>query len=373
MQNKATPDPSSGGFRLVMAGGGTGGHLFPAIAIAQAFRLRHPGNRVLFVNAGRSLETRVLSELGWEQKAISIEGIKGRGLWRQFAAVSKVPWAIWQAGGILKAFRADLVFGVGGYSAGPVVAAAVMRGLPTALHEQNRVPGVTNRLLGRMVDQIYLTFEESRELFNPEKVTVSGNPVRDEIVALALEPVAANHGDAFTVLVVGGSQGAQAINTAVVEALPDLKAMRHLRFVHQTGIADEPAVRKAYEDNGIQAVAKSFFSDMATQYQAADMILCRAGATTVAEITAIGKAAIFVPFPFATDDHQTMNAQALVDFGAAEMIRQEELEGGALAALIKGYMENRILLRDMAAKAKVLGRPKAALTVVDGLYRMLEQ
>jgi UDP-N-acetylglucosamine--N-acetylmuramyl-(pentapeptide) pyrophosphoryl-undecaprenol N-acetylglucosamine transferase len=371
MQRQADPDNGSKGYRLVVAGGGTGGHLFPGIAIAQAFRSRHPDNRVLFVNAGRALETRVLAELGWDQKAIPIEGIKGRGRWQQIGAAFRIPGAVWQAGGIIKAFEADMVFGVGGYSAGPVVTAAVLRGVPTALHEQNRIAGVTNRILGRMVDQIYLTFDESKEWFNPAKVTVSGNPVRDEILALAMQPDSRNHTRQFTVLVVGGSQGAHAINTAVIDALPRLEALADIRFVHQTGAVDEDNVRRAYAETGIQGDARAFFTDMAEQYRVADMIVCRAGATTVAEITAVGKAAVFVPFPFATDDHQTGNAQALVDLGAAEMIRQNELSGSVLAKLITGYMENRILLRDMAAKAKVLGRPAAAQTIVDGLYGLL--
>ncbi len=371
MQSQADPEIALEGCRLVMAGGGTGGHLFPGIAIAEEFMSRHPDNRVLFVNAGRSLETKVLSDLGWSQQAISIEGIKGRGWWSKMSAALKIPKALWQSGSILKAFQADLVFGVGGYSAGPVVASAAFRGIPTALHEQNRVPGVTNRILGRMVDQIYLTFEESKDLFNPEKVTVSGNPVRGQLLDLALKPVTANHKELFALLVVGGSQGAQAINAAMLEALPRLGQMGSIRIVHQTGTGDEEKVRSAYQQNTIESDVRAFFTDMAKQYQAADMIICRAGATTVAEITAIGKAAVFVPFPYATDDHQTENARALVDFGAAEMIQEDELSGTKLADLIEGYKENRVLLRDMAAKAKVLGRPLAAQTVVDGLYTML--
>ena len=372
MQRKSDPEQPAGGYRLVMAGGGTGGHLFPGIAIAQAFKSRDPRNRVLFVNAGRELETRVLSELGWDQKAISIEGIKGRSRWRQVAAAFMVPGAVWKAGGIIKAFQADLVFGVGGYSAGPVVTAAVLRGIPTALHEQNRIPGLTNRILGRLVDQVYLTFEESRELFNPAKVKVSGNPVRDEILSLAQQPEAPDPAKPFTVLVVGGSQGAQAINTAIIEALPDFKDVGDIRFVHQTGADDENKVQRAYAQTGIQSDVRAFFTDMAEQYRRADLIVCRAGATTVAEITAVGKAAVFVPFPYATDDHQTQNAQALVDLGAAEMIKQDDLSGKVLSRLIKGYKESRALLKEMAAKAKVLGRPRAAQTIVDGLYGLVD-
>ena len=360
------------GYRLVVAGGGTGGHLFPGIAVAQTFKSRHPDNQVLFINAGRPLEVEVLSRLGLDQQAIAIEGIKGRGLWRQFIAACKIPWAIWRSRGIVKRFQADLVLGVGGYSAGPVVTAAKIKGIPTMLHEQNRLPGVTNRILGRFVDRIYLTFDESREYFDSAKVKVTGNPVRDEILSLATLPEAGRQAGPFTVLVSGGSQGAHAINEAVVEALPALKDLQALRFVHQTGPEDEANVRQAYREREIQAEVQAFFNDMAAQYARADMIICRAGATTVAEITVAGKAAVFVPFPFAADDHQTRNARALSDIGAAEMIPQDELNGAALAKMIRGYMENRILLTEMAAKARALGRPEAAKVIVDDIYALLE-
>jgi UDP-N-acetylglucosamine--N-acetylmuramyl-(pentapeptide) pyrophosphoryl-undecaprenol N-acetylglucosamine transferase len=373
MPKKHEDMESRPGYRLVVAGGGTGGHLFPGIAVAQAFRARHADNRVLFINAGRPLEVGVLSGLGYEQYAISIAGIKGRGLGQQIAAACKIPGAVWSAGRIVARFGADLVLGVGGYSAGPVVTAAKIKGIPTVLHEQNRLPGLTNRILGRMVDRIYLTFEESREYFDAAKVRVSGNPVRNEILSLASQPVVVEEGLPFTVFVAGGSQGAHAINQAVVEALPELQGLQYLRFVHQTGPQDEAPVSQAYRLQGIQAQVQSFFNDMASQYAQADMIICRAGATTVAEITVAGKAAIFVPFPFAADDHQTQNALALADVGAAEMIRQEDLNGAVLARMIKGYMENPVLLTEMAAKARALGRPEAARVIVDDMYALLEE
>jgi UDP-N-acetylglucosamine--N-acetylmuramyl-(pentapeptide) pyrophosphoryl-undecaprenol N-acetylglucosamine transferase len=361
------------GYRLVVGGGGTGGHLFPGIAIAQAFKSKHPENTVLFVNAGRPLEKRVLTDLGWPQSTISIEGIKGRGRWTQIKAVFKIPGALWRAYRILKRFRADVVLSVGGYSAGPVAAAATLCGIRTVLHEQNRLPGVTNRILGKMVNRIYLTFEESREFFDTVKVKVTGNPVRDEILSLKDQPVAANNIKTFTILVVGGSQGAHAINQAVVDALPAIKAADGVRFVHQTGPEDEVHIKEAYAQLGMDATVSAFFSDMAEQYRKADLIICRAGATTVAEITVVGKAAIFIPFPFAADDHQTQNAQALVDAGAAEMIRQEDLDGPAIAKLIQGYNENRVLLLDMAARARALGKPDAARVIVNDIFELLTQ
>jgi len=237
------------------------------------------------------------------------------------------------------------------------------------------LPGITNRILGRLVDRIYLTFDKSREYFNPDKVRVTGNPVRDEILALASAPagkVDGAGGRAFTVLVVGGSQGAQPINLAVAEALPFLKDVRDVRFVHQTGERYVEDMRQAYAGAGIEARVEAFFDDMASLYEQADMIICRAGATTVAEISVAGKAAVFIPFPFAADDHQTQNALALANIGAAEMIRQEEVNGAGLAKLIRGYRENPVLLTEMAAKARALGRPDAARVIVDDMYRLME-
>lgn len=360
------------GYRLIVAGGGTGGHLFPGIAVAQAFLARNPNNRVLFVNAGRTLEVDVLSRLGWPFKMISIEGIKGRGLFRQISAAFKIPGAVWHSARIIKDFQADAVLGVGGYSAGPVLVAAWVRGIRTALHEQNQLPGLTNRLVRRIVDQIYLSFADTAHRFDPQKARVTGNPVRDEIVFLGSQPAPGVDKDTFTVLIIGGSQGAHAINEAIVEALPQLKMIPGLRLLHQTGLQDESRVRRAYADCGMPSTAQAFFNDMAECYRQADLVVCRAGATTVAEITAVGKAAVFVPFPFAADDHQTHNARALVAAGAARMIPQKDMDGRVMADVIRELAGNRQSLADMAANARTLGRPEAALSIVSNLYRLIE-
>jgi UDP-N-acetylglucosamine--N-acetylmuramyl-(pentapeptide) pyrophosphoryl-undecaprenol N-acetylglucosamine transferase len=365
-------DPDKG-LGLVIAGGGTGGHLFPGIAVAQEFAQRETSNRVLFINAGRSLEKRVLSDLGWPSQTIAIEGIKGRGRWRQLVAASKIPKATWQSGRILKQFAADAVLGVGGYSAGPVVFAARYSGIVTALHEQNQLPGVTNRILGRMVDRIYLSFDQSKAHFAGAAVQITGNPVRDEIIALAGR--SKRRGDVseqiFNILVIGGSQGAHAINMAMIEAMPLLTQKQNVRITHQTGDQDRVAVKRAYEQMQIPAVVQPFFTDMADRYRRSDLIVCRAGATTVAEITVIGKAAFFIPFPYAADDHQTRNAQALVDAGAAEMIAQSELSGQVLAGVIDKLAKDRRQLTLMENNARALGRPDAAQKIVDDIYELI--
>jgi UDP-N-acetylglucosamine--N-acetylmuramyl-(pentapeptide) pyrophosphoryl-undecaprenol N-acetylglucosamine transferase len=373
MAKKRRRVDSGKGLRLVIAGGGTGGHLFPGIAVAQEFAERDKHNRVLFINAGRSLEKRVLSELGWPSQTIAIEGIKGRGRWRQLVAASKIPKAIWQARRMLKQFAADAVLGVGGYSAGPVVFAARCSGIATALHEQNQLPGVTNRILGRMVDRIYLSFAESSDCFAGAAVKITGNPVRDEIIALAErgKSRSAASDPYFRLLVIGGSQGAHAINMAMIEALPLFTQGLDLRITHQTGDQDLDRVKQAYDQMQMSAVVQPFFTDMADQYRRADLIVCRAGATTVAEITVIGKAALFIPFPYAADDHQTRNAQALVGAGAAEMIAESELSSEALANVINRLANERQQLTIMEENARALGRPDAAKEIVDDIYEFI--
>ncbi|MFZ1984400.1 MAG: undecaprenyldiphospho-muramoylpentapeptide beta-N-acetylglucosaminyltransferase [Desulfatitalea sp.] len=365
------PYSAGSGSRLIVAGGGTGGHLFPGVAVAQAFLARHARNRVLFVNAGRPLDVAVIERLGWPHKAIGIEGIKGRGWWRQAKAVFKIPHAVWQSRHIIREFDPHVVMGVGGYSAGPVVVAAWTMGIPTVLHEQNRLPGLTNRLVRRIVDRIYLSFDDPSGRFNAQKRLLTGNPVRDEILVLGAKGNARHAPDTFTVLILGGSQGAHAINEAMVAALARLADLPGLRVVHQTGRDDEGAVTKAYDSAGIAATVRAFFDDMAERYAQADLIVCRAGATTIAEITVVGRVALFVPFPLAADDHQTSNAQALVDAGAAEMIRQRELTGALLAEKIASYRRDPAKVKAMAAKALTMGRPEAALSIVRDIYKLL--
>jgi UDP-N-acetylglucosamine--N-acetylmuramyl-(pentapeptide) pyrophosphoryl-undecaprenol N-acetylglucosamine transferase len=375
MAKKQRRVDSGNGLRLVIAGGGTGGHLFPGIAVAKEFADRNEHNRVLFINAGRSLEKRVLSKLGWPSQTIAIEGIKGRGRWQQLVAASKIPKAIWQSRRMLKHFAADAVLGVGGYSAGPVVFAAWCSGIATALHEQNQLPGVTNRILGHMADRIYVSFDESKDCFAGAAVKITGNPVRDDIIALADR--SKNSYDAkdhcFHLLVIGGSQGAHAINMAMIEALPLLTQGQNVRITHQTGDQDLDLVKQAYDDMQMPAVVQPFFTNIADQYRRADLIICRAGATTVAEITVIGKAALFIPFPYAADDHQTRNAQALVGAEAAEMITQSALSGEALARMIDKLAKDRQRLAKMQTNARALGRPNAAQEIVDDIYELIRK
>ncbi|MBW1957154.1 MAG: undecaprenyldiphospho-muramoylpentapeptide beta-N-acetylglucosaminyltransferase [Deltaproteobacteria bacterium] len=367
---------SSGPLRIVIAGGGTGGHLFPGIAIAQEFMARNPNNRVLFVGTGKPFETTALSKADFAHKRITSEGIKGRGLGNQTRSILKIPKGIFESVMILKRFRPDLVLGVGGYSAGPLAAAAWLLGIKIVLHEQNIFPGITNRILSRLADRVYVSFDDIPTGIRPKKVLYTGNPVRREILQYAknqkgLEIDESEQKRYFVILILGGSQGAHSINMAILEAIETITDKDKFLFIHQTGLNDETRVKNAYERYGMSCRVQAFFNDMDRQYQKADLVICRAGATTVAEIKAIGKGAIFIPYPFAADNHQVLNARSLEKTGAAEMILEKDLNGKALAERINFYASNPDTLRQMASRAKDLCRTDAAAVIVDDCYKLV--
>ena len=355
--------------KVVVAGGGTGGHLFPGIAVAAAFNKRNPNSRILFVGSGRPFEKEVLARAGYPQRTIAIEGIKGRGLWAKTRAAIKIPAALMHSASILSDAQAELVVGVGGYAAGPVALAAWLKGIPLVLCEQNIVPGITNRMLFPLAKRIYVSFENTRGKIDPVKQRFTGNPVRQAI--LEASEVETRGKNRFTVLVVGGSQGAHTINLASIEALPHLEQCEKIRFVHQTGAADREMVADAYLKAGIRAEVQAFFHDMAACYGQADLVVCRAGATTVAELTAMGKAALLIPYPFAADDHQALNARSLVEQGAAQMVLERDLSGADLARRLDSLVNDPSLLAAMAASSKRLGKPEAARSIVDDCYQLV--
>jgi len=360
---------------IIIAGGGTGGHLFPGIAIAEAFKEKDPNNNILFVSTGRPVELAILKKSGYSHRRITAEGIKGRGTWNQIISLLKIPKGIIDSFLILKEFQCDLVVGVGSYSSGPVVIAAWLTGIRIALHEQNILPGITNRVLSCFADRIYVSFKNTTGL-NQKKLIVTGNPVRKEIRKLSSLSPATEHENeekSFTVLISGGSQGAHSINIMMTEALKHISGKERFFFIHQTGNQDIEAVKSAYTEHGISCVVKPFFDDMARQYQQTDLIICRAGATTAAEITAIGKPAIFIPFPFAADNHQVLNARTLAQEGAAEMILQHELTGEILARRIEYYASNPDSLKIMKEQAEKFGRPDAAEVIVKDCYNICQQ
>jgi len=363
--------------RVVIGGGGTGGHLFPGIAIAQEFLVKNSENSVLFVGTGKPFEISVLSETGFAHKRITAEGFKGRGIWNQVVSISKVPKGIIESVLILKRFKPHLVIGVGGYSAGPLIMGAWFLGIKIVLHEQNVLPGITNRILSRFADRIYVSFEETKFGVAPQKIRFSGNPVRREIVQCAKTQdnrdvkASKKQEGRFTILILGGSQGAHSINMALLEALGYIEEKEKIFFVHQTGAKDETQVKQTYDKHGLANDTRTFFKDMAQQYQKADLVICRAGATTVAEIRAVGKGVIFIPFPYAADNHQVLNAQSLEKAGAAEMILEKDLSGKVLAARINHYARHPEALFRMASRSRDLGRVDAAAMIVDDCYDLI--
>lgn len=359
------------GMRVVIAGGGTGGHLFPGVAVAQA--LSEEGGEVLFVGTKRGIEARVVPELGFPIEYLSVTGIKGGGLGGKLKAMARLPGSFFASRAILKRFRPDVVVGVGGYASGPIVATAAMSGYPTAILEQNSVPGMTNRILGKLVKRIFSTFEDPRGLFPARKVVRTGNPIRKELVA-RLEGVARSEAISRRLFIFGGSQGARPINQAMMAAIGALRErVPGLEIWHQTGEADFESVAEAYREAGLdESVARvePFIQDMTEPYAWCDLALCRAGATSLAELAAVGIPALLVPLPHAADNHQEWNARSLVDAGGAVLVHQADLEASLVevAAQLLGDADR---LAQMRAAMKTAARPQAARNVADGLRELV--
>jgi UDP-N-acetylglucosamine--N-acetylmuramyl-(pentapeptide) pyrophosphoryl-undecaprenol N-acetylglucosamine transferase len=358
--------------KIIIAGGGTGGHLFPGIAIAEAFLKRDGATEILFIGTARGIEKRVLEPLGYRLSLLDVEGIKNRGFMKAFGALLKVPGSMGQSYRILKDFSPHIVIGVGGYASGPAVLTARLLGIPTAIAEQNALPGVTNRILGRFVDKIFLSFPDTGHWFPSGKSLVTGNPVRESFREAVRDKAAKGRADRFTLLIFGGSQGAHIINMAVVEALDHLREIKNdLMIIHQTGGIDYEQVAAAYRSREFTADVRPFITDMPGVYKQADLLICRAGATTVAEITATGKAAILIPFARAVNDHQTKNAEVLVRAGAAKMLAEPDLNGKALAGMIQELQNHPDRVADMENKAVELGNWMAAADIVDACIALL--
>jgi len=304
--------------RMVIAGGGTGGHLFPALALAEEVKRR--GGEILLLGSGRKIEKMALSETAYSVRFLRAEGISGRRWYQKIRAGMKLSSATLKALQILRDFSPQVVFGVGGYASFPTLMAAKILGLKTALHEQNAIPGRANLVLGRLVDRVFVTFPSSARFFSSSKVTVSGMPLRKEI----FKEYRRVHGG-FGLLVIGGSQGARFINELFMKLAPELRELQGLFFIHQTGEKDFSRVKMAYERLGLQAEVHPFIKEMGWAYSQADLVVSRAGAASVAEICALRKPSILIPYPYAIKDHQAANAKVLVQAGGALMFREEEI------------------------------------------------
>ncbi len=354
--------------RLIMAGGGTGGHLFPGLAVAREFQRRDAATKILFVGSDRGIESRVLPEEGFPLEALAIKGIKGRGIGGMLEAFYRVPVSFVRSMGIIARFRPECCIGLGGYASAPLLFAAAARRIRCAIMEQNLRPGLTNRILGWVVNRIFTTFKESVSYFPVRKVMETGTPVRWPELPVVKKD------NKLTLLVFGGSAGAHTINQSVVDALGRLQDLAgELKVIHQTGESDYDRIQEAYASLPFDSEVVRFIHRMDESYAKTDLIVCRAGASTIAEITAFGKAAILVPYPYAADDHQRLNAEALEANGAAEMILDRKLDGEELARRIRSFHGDRRRIEAMGAAARKLGKPDAAKRIVDECYALLKE
>jgi UDP-N-acetylglucosamine--N-acetylmuramyl-(pentapeptide) pyrophosphoryl-undecaprenol N-acetylglucosamine transferase len=382
--------------RVLIAGGGTGGHLFPGIAVAEALRRRDPAAGILFVGSERGIEARAVPASGFALEVLPVRPLRGAGMRDKVAALAVLAKAILRARTLVARFKPDVVIGLGGYASAPAVVAARLLQRPIVLLEQNARPGMTTRVLARLADRVCVSFRETARHFSAGKVVVTGNPVRwqdssspDRLRAPALacaggtvtepcgaaaitEPAAVPPRE-LTILVFGGSGGARRLNEAGPAMCAALADMPGLRVIHQAGGEAEAAVRAAYARIGAPAEVHAFITDMRSAYAAADIAICRSGATTVAELAALGKPAILVPYPHATDDHQRVNAESLARAGAARVVLDAEASGERLATEVRELWMGPAVLETMSRRVRQFARPDAAEQVLVTVEELVRQ
>src|SRR6185437_13515440 len=356
--------------RVMIAAGGTGGHIYPGIAVAQEIRRRDANSKVQFVGTARGLETRLVPQAGFELMLIESAGLKNVSLGARMKGLAILPKSFVSTRKLLRQFQPDVVVGAGGYVSGPVVLTAALTNRRTLVMESNALPGWTNRVLARFVDRAAVSFEEALPFFRG-KAVVTGNPVRREFFEIQKKTRNPNE---FSILVFGGSQGARAINEAMIAALPLLtKLQDELQLIHQTGEADFAKVSSRYAESvwRERATVRKYIDNMVEAFAEVDLVICRAGATTTAELIAAGKASIMIPFPLAADDHQRKNAEALEAVGAGKMILQQDLSAERLAEEITTLVNEPEKITAMEQAARKLARGDAAAAVVGMIEKLV--
>jgi len=348
----------SGPFTFVMAGGGTGGHVIPSIAVAR--ELKQIGHNVFFIGTRHGMEAKLVPAAGFDIDWIEISGLKRVGLRQTVATMVKLPTSIRAARRILKRRGVHAVFSMGGYVAAPVMAAARMLGLSMAIMEPNAIPGATNRWLGRMARRVLLTFKEAAQYFPGANIEVTGLPVRQEFFEIADKPAGR-----LTVLVTGGSQGSRTLNQACEQAWPQLK---QFRLIHQTGATQYEPIASRFATACVDGEVVPFIPDMPKTFSEVDVVVCRSGAGAVSELAAAGKPSILVPFPYAADDHQAKNAQALEKIGAARLVLDKEFSGDRLIAELTALTPEK--LKAMSAAARTFAKPGAAKRAAELLIEL---
>jgi len=356
--------------RLLMAAGGTGGHVIPALVIAREFCARNRGATVLFVGTPRGIEARLVPEAGFALELFKVGALQGQSASTRLKTLLALPRALWQAHRIIERFQPHVVLGIGGYAAGPVMLTAAWSGIPLAVLEPNAYPGLVNRWVAPYVSRALVGFPEAAAFFPPNKVVEAGIPVRREFFAVPPKP----HQPPFTVLVFGGSQGARTLNRAVVEALPQLDQFKEtLLLLHQTGQTEYNAIREAYAKHSVRAEVSPYIEAMPEAFARADLVVCRAGASTVGELTAAGRAAILVPYPAAANRHQLRNAESLAARGAARVILDRDLNGERLVATIRELLGDPAKLERMETAMRRAAHPDATARIVEELERLAEK
>jgi len=355
--------------RVIIAGGGTGGHLFPGLAIAEELKSRDKKTEVIFVGTEYGIEAKVVPREGYPIKFLRAEGMVGVSPVKKMRAIAKMFVSTFDSYKIIQNVKPDIMIGVGGYASGAIMLIAAFMSIPTMILEQNCVPGLTNRILGKFVKAVCTNYQESIPYFPKGKTFLTGNPVRMHVLRGSSEfgyKLFSLERGLFTVFIFGGSLGARSINSVVVDSLSHMHDLRDkIQFLHQTGSKDYENVRDAYRKFGFKGTVTPFIFEMGEAYAVSDLVISRAGATTLAELTALGKPAVLIPYPYATGHHQELNARKLLEMGAARMIRDNELSGESLSRTIRVLYENEALRAEMQKNSRALGRPEACAKVVD--------
>lgn len=363
--------------KIVLAGGGTGGHLFPGIAIAEEFMRNNSSTKVVFFGTERGIEASIVPREGYPIKFLRAEGVVGKSVLKTLKAVLKMIFSASDSYHLLKEVRPDALIGLGGYASFAPVLVGSLMSVPTAIMEQNSVPGLANKFLGRIADIICVTYHESISFFPKNKTFITGNPVRKGIVDAkrdhAYELFGLERGK-FTIFIFGGSSGARKINSVVCGAFTYLHDLRDkIQFLHQTGKDDFETVRETYRKWGFSGTVTAFMHQMPEAYAAADLVISRAGATTLAELTAVGRPSILIPYPYAAGRHQEMNAQRLSEMGAARIILDHELDSETLSRNIRELYENAAVRTEMERSSRSLGKPDAAQRVVEIVMSLIKR
>lgn len=362
--------------KIVLAGGGTGGHLFPGIAIAEELKRMDGSTEVVFIGTEHGIEASVVPREGYPIRYLRAEGIAGKSLMKKAKAGIRTFSSLYDSYRMLKELKPDALIGLGGYASFAPACAGFLLKIPTLIMEQNSVPGLANKVLGRIADIICVTYHESLSFFPRNKTYITGNPVRQKILSAGREAAYELFGlerGKFTVFVFGGSLGARKINNAVCGAFPNISDIKEsIQFLHQTGKGDYDAVRETYRKWGVRGTVAAFIHQMPEAYAVADIVVSRAGATTLAELTAVGRPAILIPYPYAAGNHQELNARRLSEMGAARVVLDHELDSETLARNIKDLFDNPGIRSEMQRSSRSLGRPDAAQKIVEIVLSLIK-